>query len=493
VRRRRDVLRRSVRVVTALAVLLAGAAVAQDAPDAALTRAERALEAALASDAPRSPDAAVWTRALDAARAAVDVSGTPPDADALTLLARAYQGAGWWSRAVETWQELEATRGPLRGEDARAWRDAAVQLAYARYQAGDRVAAAARLGAVLERDPNDLEALRWSGRIALELDRPGEAAGWYARLLALAPDDVNARFQLELAREREAHGRAASDAFREGLARLDAGDVDAAVDAFARAEAADPSWLEPLRWRARTLMENERAGAVDAWLRLVERDPDDDGARYFLARARTQAEVGRVALLAADEARAAASAGQPAQAAQAWSRALEAAPAWRDARVGLARAATASGDAVRAEAAWSDLLADLPEEDPLRAEARQGLATARLLGRLGPEAADAYARAEAAFERGAVEDAVAALEQATRAAPDAPEPWAFLGRIAFARADWRSAAQAYEQAARLAPADPDLAFFAREARALAGPDPDGAPADRSPVAPLPPGDPEAEE
>jgi cytochrome c-type biogenesis protein CcmH/NrfG len=477
------------RIAGAVLLITVGSAWAQPAPDASLTRAEQALETALASDAPRSPDATVWAQALDAAQAAVEASGSPPAEDALRLLARAYQGAGWWSRAVETWRALEVAHGTLVGDDLGAWRDAAVQLAYARYQAGDRAAAAARLAAVLERDPDDLEALRWSGRIALERDRPDEAAAFYERLLASAPGDANARFQLDLARERATHGRAASDAYREGLARLEAGEVDAALDAFARAERADPSWLEPLRWRARALLENDRDGAVDAWRRLVERDPDDDGARYFLARARTQAEVGRVALLAADEARAAADAGEPMAATAAWRRALEAAPAWREARLGLARASTAGGDAATAEATWSELLADLPEDDPLRAEARQGLATARLLGRLGAEAAAAYARAEAAFERGDVDEAVAALERAVEAAPDVAEPWAFLGRIAFARGDWRGAARAYEQASRLAPDDPDLAFFAREARALAGPEPDDAP----PVAPLPPGDAEREE
>ena len=480
---------RPARVAWAVVVLLVGGAAAQEDAGAALTVAEQALETALVADAPRSPDAEVWARALDAAREAVDASGVPPAPDALRLLARAYQGAGWWSRAVATWQELEAAHGPLAGDDLRRWRDAVVQLAYARYQADDLAAAAARFDTLLASDPNDLEALRWSGRIALERDRPGDAAGFYARLLALAPDDANARFQLELAREREAHGRVASDAYREGLGRLEEGEVDAALDAFARAERADPSWLEPLRWRARTLLENERDGAVAAWSLLVERDPGDDGARYFATRARTQAEVGRTALLASDEARAASAAGDAAAAAAAWRRAVQAAPAWRDARVGLARAANASGDAATAEATWSELLADLPEDDALRAEARQGLATARLLDRLGPDAAAAYVRAEAAFERGAADEAVAALEQAVRAAPDAPEPWAFLGRIAFARADWRSAAQAYEQAAALAPGDPDLAFFAREARALAGPEPDEAPS----VAPLPPGDPEREE
>lgn len=466
-------------IAAASAIVLAlGVGFAQNDADTTLEQARAALATADASDGPRSPDAAPWAEAIDAALRARDASGDPPSAAALRTLASAYQGARWWVRAAEAWDRLDAVHGPLDGSDLLAWRDATTQLAYARYQAGDPVGAADRFERVLERLPSDVEALRWSGRIALELDRPNDAIPFWERLLAIVPDDAGARFHLELARERAAHGRVASDAYRDGLAYRSESLIDAAIDAFARAERADPTWTEPLRWRARTLLEAGRPGAVEAWRALAERVPGDADVSYFLARAELQAVIGRPALLASDEARSALRQGDPNAALEAWQRALDAAPTWREARLGVARAATASGDAERAEAAWSALLATLEDGDPLAVEARQGLATARLLERLGGDAARAYVAAEAAFERGEVDLAVGLLEEVADAAPDAPEPWAFLGRIAFVRADWMAAARAYERAAELDPSDADLAFFAAEARALAGPEPD-APSDGS--------------
>ncbi|NBC96184.1 MAG: tetratricopeptide repeat protein [Deinococcus-Thermus bacterium] len=105
----------------------------------------------------------------------------------------------------------------------------------------------------------------------------------------------------------------------------------------------------------------------------------------------------------------------------------------------------------------------------MREEARQGLATARLMGRLGPDAAATYGAALAAYERGEVDAAVDALERVVQVAPDAGPAWTWLGRIAFARGDWAAAARAYERASELAPENDDLAFFAEEARRLAGP------------------------
>lgn len=460
------------------ATLVAPGATAQSTPESpppsevassALDQAQAALATARASTAPASPDVAVWAAAIDAAREAVASAGDAPGPAALRVLAEAYQGAGWWVRALDVWNRLADAHGPLIGTDLRAWRDATTQFAYARYQAGDLAVARDRFAAILEVLPDDREALRWSGRIALEQDDPAAAIGYWQRLLAGSPDDEGARFYLDLARERLAHGREASDAYRDGLQLLEADRVDDAIDAFERAERAAPAWIDPLRWRARTLFEAGRPEAVAAWQQVVDLRPDDEGASWFLARAKLQAEVGRDARIAADEANAATLRGEPARALTAWQRAVEEAPSWLEARLGVARSATAAGEAAVAERAWQQLIAAVPDGDPLRAEARQGLAMARLLGRLEPDVARAYVAAEAAFERGEVDEAVGLLREVVARAPDAVEAWAFLGRIAFAQADWPTAARAYERASELDPADSDLAFFASEARALAGP------------------------
>lgn len=458
-------------LLVALPATLARAQADADAV-AAIEEARAALQVARATPGFATPDVPVWDAALDAARRAVDAAGDGPHAeDALRVQAAAYQGTSWWSRAFATWNEVERVAGGLSEDERDAWRDAGMQLGFARYEAGDLDGAAARLEELLAARPNDLELLRWVGRLALERDRPGEAAEAWARLLEARPDDEGARFHLGLAEERAAHGREASDAFRRGLEAYRSDDLAAAAEAFGRAAEAAPDWNEPLRWRARSLLEGDRgAEAAAAWALLAERRPDDEEVAYFLQRARLQAEVGREALLAADEARAAMQAGDVEAGLAAWRRASEAAPSWRDARLGVARAALAAGDGPTAERAWSDLLELAAPGDALREEARQGLATARLLARLGGDAASAYGAALAAYERGEMALAAERLADVVTAAPDVLEPWTLLGRIAFARSDWATAARAYETAAELAPDDDDLTFFADEARRLAGPE-----------------------
>lgn len=459
-----------------LLVLLSATPARAQADDAAartaIDEAHAALQVARATPGFATPDVPVWAAALDAARRAVDAAGDGPhQADALRVQAAAYQGTAWWSRAFATWHEVERVAGGLSDDERDAWRDAGMQLAFARYEAGDLDGAAARFEELLEVRPDDPELLRWVGRVALERSRPGEAAAAWGRLVELRPDDEGARFHLGLARERAAHGREASDAYRRGLEAYGSGDRGVAAEAFGRAVDLAPEWTEPLRWWARSLLEGDRgAEAVAAWGLLAERRPDDAEVAYFLQRARLQAEVGREALLAADAARAAMRDGDAEEGLAAWRRAWDAAPGWRDARLGVARSALAAGDGPTAERAWSELLEDAGPGDPIREEARQGLATARLLARLGGDAAAAYGAALAAYERGEMARAAERLEEVVTVAPDALEPWTLLGRIAFARSDWATAARAYETAAELAPDDDDLAFFAEEARRLAGPD-----------------------
>lgn len=96
------------------------------------------------------------------------------------------------------------------------------------YTAGDLVAARAVAQRGLEEEPGDIDSLRIAGRCSLEIDS-ADATEYLGRLVALAPEDVDA--QLDLGRALVGDGRLseAAQAFRQVLAAR-AGDVTALVN-----------------------------------------------------------------------------------------------------------------------------------------------------------------------------------------------------------------------------------------------------------------------
>ncbi|MEA2589560.1 MAG: hypothetical protein QOH66_2487 [Actinomycetota bacterium] len=89
--------------------------------------------------------------------------------------------------------------------------------AEALYLEGDLEAARARALHGLEERPGDIDLLRMAGRCSLELDSD-DAADYFGRLVALAPDDVDARHDLALAHIGDGRLVEAAQAFRQVLA-----------------------------------------------------------------------------------------------------------------------------------------------------------------------------------------------------------------------------------------------------------------------------------
>ena len=82
-------------------------------------------------------------------------------------------------------------------DDLQAWKE----LAHVQYRAGQIEPgylsdAASSYGHVLERDPQDLDALRFLGNIAFDRDDPQRAIEYYQRYLTLKPDDPTVRTDL---------------------------------------------------------------------------------------------------------------------------------------------------------------------------------------------------------------------------------------------------------------------------------------------------------
>lgn len=463
---------------------------------AAFDRAEQAVLHAHAGPDRPHPDVAAWRSALALADEAVRLArplGGETLLRALRQSARAYAVTGWYSRAYAAWTEYLESGGSLRetrqavpgpggepiilGSDAELFVAAGVQLGFARYQAGDLDAAERYYLRVLEVRPDEPESLRWLGRIAYERGDAAAAVGYWERLVALDPSDDAATYYLERSRERLAYGAEASDAYQEGIAAYEAGDMDRAFSAFATALSANPEFAQAAVWAGRTSLE---AGlpevAVPYWERALELRPDDARAAWFLEVARVQQRWGVEAGRAYYQGQAAYDEGDLDGAAAAFEAAIDANPAMVDAWVWAARSHQEAGRAEAAVRFWQGAL----ERDPSDERARWFLALALQQAAFGPEAGSAFLQGLAAYQGGDAVAAEEAFRAAVEAQPEFAAAWGYLGRIAFQEGRYADAAAAYGRASELQPDDEDYAFFAEEARVLAGEGEGSSPSDQPP-------------
>jgi len=481
-------------LLAALGLTALAPAAAQPAAEA-YARAEAAFVAALTSDLGRAPtpDDAAWRAAIEAADAAVaaareaaagEAFGPAHDAlrEALALSARVYGLTGWHSRAFAAWDAYLTEGGEVL---ARAAPPAALpaalaagfrtdlelalgalgQLAFARYQAGDLEGAQGAYLTMLELDGAHPEALRWLARIAFESGDTAVAIRIWERLLQVAPDDEGARFFLELSREREAYGAAASDAYRAGLRAYEAGDLAAALPAFERAYAANAAFVQAAVWAGRTALELGRpAAAARYWRAVLDADPGDARAAWFLEVAQAQQRWGVEAANAYYAGQSAYAAGDLEAARASFEAAAEREPSFVDALVWAARTSQEAGDAEAAVGYWEAVL----RLDPADQRARWFLQAARQQREFGERAGAAFAAGLEAYQAGDAAGARAGFTEAVRLAPGFAAAWGYLGQLEFLAGDHAAAAEAYARALELEPDNDDYAFFAQEARRLAG-------------------------
>src|SRR5690606_25414505 len=91
-------------------------------------------------------------------------------------------------------------------------------------------------------------------------------------------------------------GIEAARAYYDGLAAYEAGDLASASDSFVLAAEANPEFVDAWVWAARSLQENgEPLASIPYWERVIELDPDDERADWYLRRARTAIERGEIA------------------------------------------------------------------------------------------------------------------------------------------------------------------------------------------------------
>lgn len=154
------------------------------------------------------------------------------------------------------------------------------------YEEGDTEGAFERFRDATRTNPSYAEAFVWAGRTALELGRPDAAVRFWRRVVDLDPEDERASYFLVLAQDQVRWGVEAVTAFRDGVARYEAGDLTGARAGFVSATEANAEYSAAWAWRGRTAFEQgEYADARSAYERALELDPDNATYLYFFEEA----------------------------------------------------------------------------------------------------------------------------------------------------------------------------------------------------------------
>lgn len=412
-----------------------------------------------------TPEQSDW-KALIADLEAAHAAGEP----VMLLLARTYSEVQWHARAFDAWEHHLASGGDVTGEilgvtDRERFVTTVRQLAYARYEQGLLPAAEELYARWAELMPGESEPLRWQARIAQELGESERATKLWREVALLAPGDEGAQYFVTVSAEEAQYGRAASQAYRAGIAAFEAGDFDTALAQFILATQENPDFQAPYEWTARAAAEAGQPNiAYEYWRQILAEHPDDERAAWFVELSRTQVRWGTAAANAYYIGSAAFERGDYEEAVREFEMAYERAPEWNRALEWYARALMEVGRAAESGPLWSELT----EREPSNQTARYFANQATLRDRVGKPAADLYDEGINADREGDYRGAVNAFSAAVALAPDLVEGWEHLGRIHFAAGNYYQAADAYRAALHLDPNNEDYQFFYEQALRLAG-------------------------
>jgi tetratricopeptide (TPR) repeat protein len=346
--------------------------------------------------------------------------------------------------------------------------DDLVRQAFAHHQGGELAQAESGYRAVLEQEPENLNALQLLGAIAQATGRPHEAIALFERAVAIA-----------VARGGEAKHAALYNNL--GNALRDAGRGGEAVDAYRRGLALDASVMELYANLTRELMaQNDLAGAVAACEAAVAVDPRNRKAALGLASAyaaagRRDDAIARLHELLRTEpgdpealgnlGRVLASAGRNDEAIVAFRAVADRNPSSCPARLDLAAALVLAGQIEDAVAILSALALEHPDEPAVHRDLAaalhgsnrpaEALATLARLVALCPDDADAHLLMGGIQQTlGNLHEAMGSCRAALRVNPDMSEA---LLRLAMVLADLGRPAEAIEACRRLLDAEPDHA------------------------------------
>ena len=266
-----------------LVALLGGVVAAQGLPtnaQEALDRGTAAVNEALASYDAQYPDRPLWRQAFAEGRTAAELA--PGHPEPLRFLARAYSLSNWPGPAIEQWRAYLTADGEFRDDDADLFATAGNEYAFSAYQAGNKELAAERYAEVVDVLPENVEAHRWLGRIALEMGLPEQAVAAWRTVIELDPNAEGAEYFLELSQAQARWGVSAANAFYEGIAAYEANDLSQARNRFALATARNAQYAAAWAWLGRVHFEQEQyADANAAYSRALAIEPNNSNYGWF--------------------------------------------------------------------------------------------------------------------------------------------------------------------------------------------------------------------
>ena len=415
-------------------------------------------------------DQPLWREAMRLGMQAQNLD--PDNPDVALFLAQTYSYTKWYIRAWDQWQKYLTLGKTLDDAVVQVGEIAGIQfletgteLGFAAYEAQNLEVALEYYKAVNEVVPDDVETLTWLGRIHLELGQPNEARPYWQRASELDPENENIGYFSSIIEEQVTVGPEASSMFQTGIRAYEAGKLEEALQAFEWAVSANDTFVQAYVWAGRTSLElGESELAVTYWSEVLELDPSDTRANYFLEVAQTQVEFGAEAANAFYEGQTYYSQQNLVEAARSFERATQENSQYTQAFVWAARSYQELEQFDKAIPFWERVLV----LDPNDTRASYFLLLARKQISGDTPSGEAFMEGVTYYQQNDFVNAERAFQEAVQADTTFADAWGWLGRVYFTVANYPEAATAYARAAQLAPDNSDYRFFADEAKRLAG-------------------------
>lgn len=219
-----------------------------------------------------TPDRPLWRETLQLASASRERA--PERVEPVRFLAEIYLITEWYARAWQTWQDYIALGAELDSNALTQLSIAGKNIGFLSYQQDNLPRAEQFYAQVFALNPDDDEALLWLGRLNFEMQNPQAALPFWQEAVRRdlrEPQARTARYFLRRTQSQVTYGVAASDAFYQGFEAYQAGNLEAAFNAFVRAINLNDAYIDAVRLAGRVNLER---GNLEQALRFYRRAND---------------------------------------------------------------------------------------------------------------------------------------------------------------------------------------------------------------------------